>query len=299
MVSNSAYLAMSSAFQQAPARRRPVRLGLALLAPAVIVLTLVFFAPLINLGAASLRAHEGMGVIGNTVTLGNYAEFFGDIYYWGLLLNTFAIAAGVILVTTAIGYPVAYFLARTRSRWRGTIMFIVVAPLMISAVVRNLGWFPLLGESGFINWLLLTLGIVQQPLRLIYNTTGVIIGLSHALSPFMILSLTTVIQKIPLELEEAALSLGARPFTAFRLVILPLSTTGLLTGGALVFTISLSAFMTTSMLGGGRVQTIATYVAEQFRALLNYPAGATAAIILLVITLAIAIGVGRIEARAS
>lgn len=270
-----------------------------LFAPGLIALLLFFILPLANLAVTSLHPHLGMGAVGIDWTLENYIEFFQDYYYFELLIGTFALAGTVVLLSAVIGCPVAYFLARTRTGWRGVLTFIVVAPLMISAVVRNLGWFPILGESGLINWLLLGSGLIDQPVKLLHNRTGVVIGLVHALSPFMILSLMTVIQRIPRELEEAALSLGASPFATFRMVVLPLSKIGFLTGGALVFTISLSAFMTTSMMGGRRVQIIATYVEQQFRSLLNYPAGATATVVLLFVTLAVVTVALRAERRSA
>ena len=108
----------------------------------------------------------------------------------------------MVSICLVIGFPVAYFLARTRSRWRGTLIFIVVSPLLISVVIRNLGWLPVLGSSGVVNWLLVSLHILKEPVQLINNYIGVVIGLTHALSPFMILSLMTVIQRIEPETEH-------------------------------------------------------------------------------------------------
>jgi putative spermidine/putrescine transport system permease protein len=198
-----------------------------------------------------------------------------------MMAGTFALGLLVVGCCLLIGYPVAYYLARTTSRWRGMALFLVISPLLVSAVVRNIGWFPLLGQSGVVNWVLISTGIVQAPIRLVSNFTGVVIGLVHALLPFMILTLTTVIQGIEPDLEEAAANLGAGPFRVFVRVILPLSIPGVIAGSLLVFTMAISAYTTPAILGGNRVLVMATYIAQQFRTVLDYPAGATAAALLL------------------
>jgi putative spermidine/putrescine transport system permease protein len=254
-----------------------------LLLPALIALTIVFLAPIGFLVINSLHPGATMGRISPEWTLANYARFLGDPFYLGILLETLVIGAAVVAVCATIGYPVAYFLARTRSRWRGVLTFAVVAPMLISVVVRNLGWLPILGDSGLVNWVLLNTGLVSSPVKLIYNTTGVIIGLSHALSPFMILSLVTAIRKIEPELEEAAQNLGAGPLETFWRVVLPLSRPGLLAGGLLVFTLAAAAYITPAMMGGKRVLVMALYIEQQIRSVLNYPFGATASVVLLVV----------------
>ena len=267
-----------------PPHARPLRTWLWLL-PGLAVLAAVFAAPLMLLVGTSLHPHEGMGQVGEAWTLRNYSVLAADGFYWRLLFDTLVLATVVTGISLVFSFPVAYVLCRAPSAWRGVLTFIVIGPLMISAVVRNLGWFPILGDSGVLNWLLLGSGLVDQPVKLMHNFTGVVIGLVHALTPFMVLSLTTVLQKVSRDLEEVALSLGARPWQMVWLVLVPLSRPGLLAGGALVFTAALSAFMTPSMMGGRRVQVMATYVEQQYRALLNYPAGSAVAVLLLVLAL--------------
>ena len=201
-------------------------------------------------------------------------------------------AASGCLVTLGclvVGYPVAYYLARTPSRWRGFALFLVISPLLVSAIVRNIGWFPLLSQSGAVNWLLLKLGLIATPLSLINNFTGVVIGLVHALLPFMILTLTTVIQRIDVDLEEAAANLGAGPLQTFWRVLLPLSLPGVVSGSLLVFAMAISAYTTPAILGGNRVLVMATYIAQQFRTVLNYPAGGTAAALLLLFAIVLTV----------
>ncbi|MGZ3285832.1 MAG: ABC transporter permease, partial [Xanthobacteraceae bacterium] len=207
-------------------------------------LALVFAVPIGCLIVLSLYSMTGPATVGDHLTTENYLNFFTDFFYFRILLNTFWLGAVVVINCLVIGYPVSYFLARTRSRWRGFLLFMVVAPLLVSAVVRNIGWFPILSNSGLVNWLLLKFGLVSQPIPLISNFTGVVIGLVHALLPFMILTLTTVIQRIEPELEEASASLGAGPVRTFFEVMLPLSLPGMIGGSLLVFTMTIAAYTT-------------------------------------------------------
>lgn len=257
--------------------------------PIVVFLTLFFLLPVINLAELSLRLHTGPGSVGDTFTLANYGRFLSDPFYLGVLFDTMLIGLVVVSICLVLAYPVAYVLARTKSRFRGALIFIVIAPLLISTVVRNLGWFPILGGSGLVNWALMSVGIVTEPLRLMNNTTGVIIALTHTFLPFMILALVTVIQKIGVELEEAARNLGAGPIETFFRVILPLSRPGLLAGYLIVFTSVISAFTTPAMMGGRRVLVMSTLIEQQMRSVLNYAVGATAAVLLMAMAAALTI----------
>jgi putative spermidine/putrescine transport system permease protein len=260
-----------------------------LILPAVLLLTLVFVLPIGQLALNSFHRNAGMGIVDPAWTLDNYLKFLGDPFYYGILLDTLLLGVVVVSICLVIGFPVAYFLARTRSRWRGTLIFVVVSPLLISVVIRNVGWLPVLGSSGVINWLLLNLHIVSEPVRMISNFTGVVIGLVHALSPFMILSLMTVIQRIEPEIEEASINLGASPIETFWRIVVPLSRPGVLAGYLLVFTVVLSAFTTPGMMGGNRVLVMSTYISQQIRTVLNYPFGAMASVVLMLVTTVITV----------
>ena len=277
-------MASTAIVERSVSRSRPRRpdFWLWVLLPTAFVLGVIFFAPIADLILASLHEMAGPGQVSTSFTLANYRAFLTDPFYFEILLRTCWLGLLVVGCCLIIGYPVAYYLARTQSRWRGFLLFLAISPLLISAVVRNMGWFPLLDQAGLVNWLLLKLGVVSSPLRLINNFTGVVIGLVHALLPFMILTLTTVIQRIDVDLEEAAVSLGAGPGRVFWRVLLPLSLPGIVSGSLIVFTMAISAYTTPAILGGNRVLVMATYIAQQFRTVLNYPAGGTAAAILLV-----------------
>jgi putative spermidine/putrescine transport system permease protein len=255
-----------------------------LIVPALLLFIVMFVLPIAYLAVNSFHPFTGMGTFGDEWTAQNYVRFLTDRYYLGVLFDTFRVGFIVVTICMVIGYPVAYFLARTSSRWRGALIFITISPLLITVVIRNLGWLPVLGASGMVNRILMGLGIVAEPLQLISNHTAVIVGLVHALSPFMILSLMTVIQRIEPEIEEAAINLGATPFETFCRVVLPLSRPGLLSGYLLVFTVVLSAFTTPAMMGGNRVLLMAPYIAQEIGAELNYPFGAMAAVVLMLVT---------------
>ena len=260
-----------------------------ILLPTLAVFGLIFAAPLADLILLSFHHMAGPAQVDAAFTLANYRAFVTDPFYLEMLLRTCGLGMLVTLGCLVVGYPVAYYLARTPSRWRGFALFLVISPLLVSAIVRNIGWFPLLSQSGAVNWLLLKLGLIAAPLSLINNFTGVVIGLVHALLPFMILTLTTVIQRIEGDLEEAAANLGAGPLQTFWRVLLPLSLPGVVSGSLLVFAMAISAYTTPAILGGNRVLVMATYIAQQFRSVLNYPAGGTAAALLLLFAIVLTV----------
>lgn len=253
-----------------------------LLLPALMALTLVFILPIVLLASQSFHPSAGLGVVGPEWTLENYRNFVTDPFYLGILLDTLLLGVIVVTVCMIVGYPAAYYLARMRSRWKPVLVFLVVSPLLISVVIRNLGWLPILGNNGLVNWILHVTGVMDDPIQLAGNFTGACIGLIHAWLPIMILTIMTVIQRIELDIEEASINLGASPFQTFWRVLLPLSRPGLLSGYLLVFTVVISAFVTPGMLGGRRVLVMAVYVEQQLRAVLNYATSSTAAVILMI-----------------
>jgi putative spermidine/putrescine transport system permease protein len=268
-----------------------------LLLPTLVVLGLIFGLPIAALLSVSFHEMTGPAQTSDLFTLENYQTFFGDTFFLRMIGETIELGLIVVACCLVIGYPVAYFLARTPSRWRGMALFLVIAPLLVSAVVRNIGWFPLLSETGLVNSILKSLGLVTAPVALMNNFAGVVIGVVHALLPFMILTLTTVIRRIELDLQEAAANLGAGPFLVFWRILLPLSIPGVVAGSLLVFSMAVSAYTTPAILGGNRVLLLATYIAQQFRGVLDYPAGGTAAAVLLLFTVLLTIIALQIRTR--
>jgi putative spermidine/putrescine transport system permease protein len=278
---------------EASAPSGPTTLGLKmnrwaiLTLPGVLVLIIIFVLPLAQLSSSSFYRNAGLGQVAPGFTLQNYADFLSDPFYLGVLLQTFQLGFAVTFCCALISYPMAYYMARMSGRFQSLLLFVLVAPLLVSVVIRNLGWIPILAEHGLVNWILLSLGVIETPIRLLNNFAGVLIGMVHACAPFMMLSLLAVIQGIEPEIEEASINLGAGPIETFWRVVFPLSRPGLLAGSLLVFTMTISAYTTPAVMGGRRVLVMSTFIEQQMGALLNYAFGSTAAVILMVVTVAL------------
>jgi putative spermidine/putrescine transport system permease protein len=257
-----------------------------LLTPAGLVVGLFLVPPLLGILAGSVLQHkEAMG----RPTLANYTHFLGDPYYLRTLLLTVKLSLVTTLCALVLGYLVAFQLIRsTRSRTARRLTYLVVlAPLFTSSIVRSFGWMVGLGNAGFVNRVLRDLGIVDAPVRLIFNETGVVIGLTHILLPFMVLSVAAVLQNIDPVLEEAAMDLGASRLVTFVTVTLPLSLPGVVAGSLIVFSLAMSAYVTPAVLSGGRLKVVPMLVYEAYVSVFDWGFGAAMAMILLGLTLAI------------
>ncbi|MDR5821796.1 ABC transporter permease [Caballeronia sp. LZ043] len=266
-------------------RRRQAVYG-ALALPGLAFLGVFFVAPLGYLLVLSLHGGGSLGRVDDAWTLANYVRFLSDAYYLHILLDTLGFGALTALICAVCGFPFSYWLARTHSRWRTPMLFVTVLPLLISAVIRNLGWIPVLTEHGMLNSVLLALGVIKTPLEWIFNYIGALIGMVHVEFPFMVLMLTGAIRKIDPALEEAAINLGATPAQAFLRVVLPLCRPGLAAGASMVFMAAISALVTPGILGGHRVMFMALYIDQQMHNVLNYPVGSTAAMLTMFAALA-------------
>ena len=257
-----------------------------LLAPSLVILLGVFVVPLGILGRYSFYRTAAGGVMVPAWTLDQYARFLLDAHHLRILSTTLGLAFGVTLVTAVLGYPLAYGLARARSpRRRALGVTALLIPLMTSVVVRSYGWMILLASTGLVNATLLATGAVSRPIQLLFTPTGVVIALAEVLLPLMVLSLLPVLQGVDLALEEASHSLGASPLATFRHIILPLSLPGLVSGSVLVFVLSVGAFATPRLVGGPTTDIITVLIYEQTLSLLNWPFGAAAAWVLLLLVL--------------
>jgi putative spermidine/putrescine transport system permease protein len=272
-------------WRQAPGHRtRRLPPVVLLLAPALLYLLLLFFIPLAILAAVSFMGYKS-GLIVREFTTAHYVKFLTDPFYLRILLVTARIALTVAVVTTVVGYPVAYFLARTRSRWKGLLMALVLAPELSGVVLRTYGWLVILEDRGLVNTLLKSWGVIAEPVRLVHNTTGVIIGMTHVLMPFAILALMASIQSIDPTLEQAAMNLGAGRLRTFLRITLPLSTPGVLGAFFLTFSISAGAYATPAILGGKGLEVMATMIYTQLLYILNWPFAAAMAVILMIVVL--------------
>ena len=191
------------------------------------------------------------------------------------------------LVSLLLGYPTAYYMARTRSRMKKVMMVIILFPFLVSAVVRSYGWMVILGKNGLLNQFLLGLGLVQKPLSILNTETAVIIGMIHLLIPYMILSLVGVLQSIDPNVEYAAYSLGANPAETFCKVIFPLSLPGIISGCVMVFTMSMTSYVTPKLLGGSKFRMMATMVVQEINVSFDWGAASAISYILLAVILLI------------
>lgn len=233
------------------------------LIPLLVLLLAFFVLPFGVMAYQSLFLSLLQAPAGSPPTLANYAKMFGDVFYLKILLQTLALGVVVTALTLLIGYPVAYFLARTRSRWRQLLVFLVISPLVVSIVIRSYGWMVLLGRVGTVNTALQALGLVDQPLPLMYNWFGVVVALTHVLLPFMILTLASVIEGIPESLEDTAAVLGAGWWSRFRHVVLPLSMEGVGAGVTLVFMLTIGSFVSVLLLGGSDTLILPLLIYQQ------------------------------------
>lgn len=253
---------------------------LVLIIPAVALLFTFFILPYVSIILMSFRTASSSAPYGDGYTIAHFATALGDGYVLGVLARTVGLGLLVTLITLVLGYPVAYHLARTRSRWKGLLYTLVLSPLLVGMVVRTFGWMIILSNNGVANQTLKSLGIIESSVQLMNNNLGVTIALVHVFLPFIILPLLGNIQAINPELESAARSLGASRFKAFTRVTLPLSIPGIQAGTILVFVLSISAYVTPAMLGGARAKTMAVLVVQYLVDNFRWPAGAALALIL-------------------
>ena len=277
--------------------RKLSRSGLLLMAPGLLLLLVVFVAPLIMLVPTSLHRYVPGTGIESAWSLENYVRAVTDEYYLEIIGRTLALGVTVVLVTLILGYPLALFLARTKSRFRPWLIILVVFPLLLNLVVRSFGWIVLLADRGLINDLLKELGLIEQSIKLMFNYTGLLIGLSHIFLPFMVLVLIGTIQNIPRDVENAARTLGASTLTVFWRVTVPLSMPGILSGSVLVFVLTISALVTPRLLGGPTYQVMSTLIFDEFLKLLNWPRGAAMAFVLTATVLVLVWAAQRLSRR--
>jgi len=262
----------------------PARVGAALVAPGLGVLTLFLFVPLALIVAISVFTYSPTKIWLPVVTAANYQKFFHP-YYVGVTWTTVKIGLLTTMVCAVLGYPVAYFLARVPSRWLGVWLFLLVTPLMVSSVIRIFGWLVILGRRGIVNATLEAAGF--QGVDLLHNVVAVVAGLAGLLLPFMVLPLMAAIETIPRSVEEAARNLGATTPQLFWRVLFPLSLPGLVSGSLLVYTVSISALVTPALMGGRKVRMLGNLVYDEVLTSMNWPFASTIAVALLAFTVVV------------
>ncbi|WP_052001141.1 ABC transporter permease [Burkholderia paludis] len=277
-------------------RRRPA--GPLLVAPVSLLFALLLIVPMALVGMLSLQGFDAAsGGVLDVYSWHNYVQIVSDPYYHGIFLRTFGLALSVTVGTIVLGVPEAYFIFRMSARWRSFFLILTLGPLFISAVVRTLGWSILLDGQGVVAQVLTGLHLVDTPPQMLFTFPAVVVVLVHALVPLMVLSVWTSLQGLDPQIANAAVSLGASPFTVWRRIVLPQTLPGVLSGSLIVFALTASAFATPALIGGRRLKVVATAAYDEFLHSMNWPAGAAIAVCLLVLNLGVVALYSRVIER--
>ncbi len=255
------------------------KISAALLFPVLSILAVFFVLPILFVVGSSMTPDPGGGLSG----LEAYRKLIVDPYYLMVFLQTFLFSSGITVCTLVFGYPIASFIARTTAPERSLVIFLVIAPLLISMVVKAYGWQLILGNQGIVNTMLTALGFA--PVRLIYNWTGVVTATVHVLLPFAVISIAGVLSNLDSSIEESAAVLGASPVRVFFLVTIPLAINGLITAATFVFLLALGSFVTILMLGGNGTMVVPLLIYQQVTITYNQAFAASMATVLMAITL--------------
>lgn len=245
--------------------------------PAVCILFIFFLFPILIMLTRSFTDPQ--------LGMQNFIAFFKESAYINALLNTFKIAVIVTFITLLLSYPVAYAMTIVSARVKRLIMVAVLLPFWTSLLVRTYSWMVLLQDQGFINQILLRLGIIETPLHLIHNLTGVVIGMVYTMLPFMILPINATMNSIDRGLMRAGASLGATPAVVFTRIFIPLTLPGVAAGAVMVFVMTIGYYITPSLLGSAKDTMLGEFIAQQIQSFLNWGMGTAAATILVVVTL--------------
>ncbi len=277
-----------------------VWLLLFLLAPFAIILKISFADPLVALPPFTpLLDWAQSGLDRLNVSLDNYIFLFGDRFYATIYLNSIKMAAIGTLLCLLLGYPMAYFIARQPAAWRNLLLLGVILPFWISFLLRVYAWIGLLNTNGIINNALMSIGLITEPLSLLYNDFAVYIGIAYSYLPFMILPLYATLEQLNLDLNDAAADLGARRWQVFLDVTLPLSKPGLIAGCLLVFIPAIGEFVIPALLGGSDTLMIGRVLWDEFFVSRDWPVASAVSVVLLLILILPIVWFQRTEARST
>lgn len=263
-----------------PGQNQRLRRGLgtfALFLPAIIFLGIWFFWPLTQLVALSFQSEGG--------TFAAYSELLSSAVFRTVFVNTLKLAIGVTIICVVLAYPAAWLLSRVKGLWFSLALYCILVPFWISVLVRTFSWMLLLERNGPVNNILVTLGLTDQPLRMLFNDFGVYLGMVHVLLPYAVLPIYSAMLKIDHRLLMASDGLGAKGHTTFFKIFLPLTMPGVAAGATFVFLLALGFYITPALLGGPHNLTAAMLIDSFVNERLVWPLAAAAAVILLVIVL--------------
>jgi len=244
-----------------------------------------FIAPMVTVFVAGITDARG------DVTLSHYARILLDEYHWHVLAVTLKLSLLTTVICLMLGYPLAYFLVNVLGSGvlRRLCVVLLVLPLFTSNIVRAFGWMVILGRRGLLNEVLIALGFSEVPLRFLGTETGVLIGLVYIHLPFVVIAVANALAKIDRSLGAAACDLGAGKWAVFATMTLPLSMPGVIAGGLMVFALSVSAYVTPALLGGGQITMFSMLIFQQYNSVLDFHFGGALSLTLLVFALAIAV----------
>jgi len=265
-------------------RENRVAQGLFLISPANIYLFLLIVLPLLLVTGLSFLSRGEYGQVVFKFNLANYARLF-DPLYGKILLFSLAVGLGTTVLCLLIGYPMAYYLARAPARQRSLLLFLILLPFWTNFIIRIYAWMMILRSGGFLDSILQWAHLTTGPLNLLYTPTAVMIGMIYEFLPFMVLPLYTSLEKVDNSLLEAAADLGAPPWKAFLRVTLPLSVPGMIAGTILTFIPAMGMFVVSDLLGGAKTILIGNVIRNQFLTARDWPFGAAASMILMLLTM--------------
>ena len=259
---------------------KPTRSFPWLVLPPAAVLIVLFGVPLLLVLAVSFASRGTYGGIEWTLTLGNYTSI-ADPLYLRIFWRSLWLAGLTTAICLAMGFPLAYVIARAPRRWQGVLLFLVIIPFWTNFLVRTYAWMFILRTEGLLNQALLALGLIQEPLNLLFTDWAVLIGLVYGYLPFMVLPLYAALERLDRSLVEAAWDLYAKPVQVFTRVVLPLSRPGMIAGCVLVFIPSLGAYVTPDLLGGARTMMVGNLIQHQYLVVRDWPFGSSLSFVLM------------------
>jgi len=265
-------------------RESPVAQGLFLMGPTNTYLIVFMVIPLILVTVLSFLSRGTYGEVVYKFNIENYLRLF-DPLYAKILGYSLLVGFLTTVLSLLIGYPMAYYIARAPARQRSLLLFLILLPFWTNFIIRIYAWIMILRSEGFLNSFLLWIGVIHEPLNILYTPTAVLIGMVYEFLPFMVLPLYTSLEKIENAQLEAAADLGAPPWKAFLRVTLPLSVPGMIAGTILVFIPAMGMFVVPDLMGGAKTMLIGNVIRNQFLTARDWPFGAAASMLLMLLTM--------------
>lgn len=254
-----------------------------LVSPAVLFYSVFLITPLIITFLLSFQGYSISTGPTSDYSFDNYTEVLTDSYFHTIFIRTFILSFMVAIISTIIAIIEALILYKMSLFWKSVSLLIILGPLLVSVVVRTLGWVLIIGEKGILSNIPVALGLTDSPVSFMYTEIGVVIVLVHVLVPFSIIAIWASMTKLDYNTIDASLSLKASSFYTLRKVLIPQIMPGILSGVMVVFTLSITAFATPAIIGGRKLKVVAMTIYDEFLSTLNWPLGASIAVILIVL----------------